>query len=295
MVKPAARRQAVLVAREEFKLSERRACGLVVLNRSSCRYGAKRQDWPGLRQRLLELAEQRVRFGYRRLHLMLRREGFEVNHKRVYRLYRLENLSVRRRKRKRTQVERQPIVLPEGINQRWSMDFVSVCLEDGRRLKVLAIVDDFSRECLALEVDTSIPGSRVVRVLEQLAVTRGLPDTIVTDNGPEFTSRAMDAWAYRNGVNLHFIDPGKPVQNAIIESFNGKFRDECLSQHWFNSLQDARNKIEEWRTDYNDVRPHSSLGNETPAAFARQAAELRSPTAPFALLPVMDINHGSLS
>lgn len=292
---PAARRQAAALAREEFWLSERRACGLVMLNRSSFRYAARRREWPGLRERLRELAGLRVRFGYRRLHWMLRREGFMVNHKRVYRLYRQENLAVRRRQRKRRPAERQPAGLPEGINQRWSMDFVSDCLEDGRKLKIFALVDDFSRECLALEVDTSLPGQRVVQVLERLAARRGLPGAIVSDNGPEFTGRALDAWAYRTGVKMHFIEPGKPVQNAFVESFNGKFRDECLSQHWFGSLQDARETIEEWRCDYNEVRPHSSLGNRAPADFARKAAELRSPTAPSALLPVVDINHGSLS
>ena len=218
-----------------------------------------------------------------------------VNHKRVYRLYRQEGLSVRKKQRKRYRsVERKPLSLPEGINQRWSMDFVSDCLSSGRRLKVLSVLDEFSRESLALPVDTSISGGRVTRVLDEIAVERGYPEVIVTDNGPEFTSRALDIWAYRHGVQLHFIDPGKPVQNALIESFNGKLRDECLNQHWFTDLHDARITIESWRMDYNQVRPHSSLRDETPAAFARQSSELRSPPAPCALKTVVAMEKGTM-
>ena len=295
MVKPAARKQAVVHARDEFRLSERRACGLMGIGRSSFRYHSVREPYPQLRQRLLALAAERVRFGYRRLQVLLRREGYRVNHKRVYRLYRQEGLSVRKKQRKHYRsVERKPLSLPEGINQRWSMDFVSDCLSSGRRLKVLSVLDEFSRESLALPLDTSISGGRVTRVLDEIAAERGYPEVIVTDNGPEFTSRALDIWAYRHGVQLHFIDPGKPVQNALIESFNGRFRDECLNQHWFTDLNDARITIESWRMDYNHVRPHGSLGQETPSEFARQFSELRSPSAPFALKTVVAMNKGTM-
>ena len=263
------------------ELSERRACHLVGLGRSSYRYQRCKVDESGLRERLKELGGERRRYGYRRLTVLLKREGREVNHKRVYRLYREEGLSVRRRKRKRIgSVERQPLALPTQTNQRWSMDFVSDGLGDGRKFRSLNIVDDYSRECVAAEVDTSIPGGRVVRVLERLGELRGLPEVLVTDNGPEFAGQALDVWACERGVKLHFIQPGKPIQNAFIESFNGKMRDECLNEHWFGTLNEARQTIEAWRRDYNEVRPHSSLANRTPQEFAGVAATLRSPTAP---------------
>ena len=264
-------------------LSERRACALVGAARSSYRYAARAERPPRdhkLRERLRELAAQRRRFGYRRLRILLDREGWHVNHKRVYRVYREEGLAVRRRKRKRMgAVERQPLGVPAGPNQRWSMDFVADGLSDGRRFRSLNIVDDYNRRCLAAEVDTSIPGSRVVRVLERLRELEGLPEALVTDNGPEFAGQALDAWAYQRRVKLRFIEPGKPVQNAFIESFNGKMRDECLNEHWFVSLQDAREKIETWRRDYNEVRPHSALGNRTPEEFTGRGAAL-PPAAP---------------
>jgi len=267
--------------REEYQRSERRACGLVGMKRSSYRYQGRRAEESGLRQRLRELAGERRRYGYRRLTALLRREGWKANHKRVYRLYREEGLSVRRRRRKRIgAVERQPMEIPTRANQRWSMDFVADGLEDGRKFRSLNIVDDYSRECVAAEVDTSIPGGRVVRVLERLGERRGLPQVLVTDNGPEFRGQALDVWAYERGVRLHFIEPGKPIQNAFIESFNGKMRDECLNEHWFRTLKEARQTIEAWRRDYNEVRPHSSLGNRTPQEFTARAATLRSPTAP---------------
>lgn len=263
------------------ELSERRACGLAGLGRSSHRYSRRESEESGLRERLKKLAAERRRYGYRRLTVLLQRAGEVVNHKRVYRLYREEGLSVRRRKRKRIGVvERQPLARPAHTNQRWSMDFVWDGLGDGRKFRSLNIVDDYSRECVAAEVDTSIPGGRVVRVLERLGERRGLPEVLVTDNGPEFAGQALDVWAYQRGVKLHFIDPGKPIQNAFIESFNGKMRDECLNEHWFRSLSEARQTIEAWRRDYNEVRPHSSLGNRTPQEFTARAATLRSPTAP---------------
>ncbi len=270
--------------REARGLSERRACRLAGMARSSCRYAARRQEPAGLRDRLRDLAQERRRFGYRRLTVLLRREGWAVNHKRLYRLYREEGLAVRRRKRKRIgAVERQPLAIPTRPNERWSMDFISDALSEGRKFRSLNIVDDFNRECLAAEVDTCLTGARVVRVMERLREQRGLPQVLVMDNGPEFAGQAVDVWAYNQGVKLHFIEPGKPVQNAFIESFNGKMRDECLNEHWFLSLGEARETIEAWRRDYNEVRPHSALGNRTPQEFTACGAALRSPTAPFEL------------
>ncbi len=270
--------------REARGLSERRACRLVGMTRSSYRYAVRRQEPAGLRERLRELAQERRRFGYRRLMILLRRGGWTVNHKRVYRMYREEGLGVRQRKRKRIgAVERQPLSIPTRQNERWSMDFISDALSEGRKFRSLNIVDDFNRECLAAEVDTSITGARVVRVLERLRERQGLPQVLVMDNGPEFAGQAVDVWAYEQGVKLHFIEPGKPVQNAFIESFNGKMRDECLNEHWFTSLGEARETIEAWRRDYNEVRPHSALGNRTPQEFTACGAALRSPTAPFEL------------
>jgi putative transposase len=249
-------------------VSERRACRLVRQWRSVERYRSRRPEPAGLRERLRALAEQRPRFGYRRLHVMLRREGFAVNRKRVLRIYRLEGLAVRRRRRKRVAMPRQPMPTPLQVNERWSMDYVHDALSDGRTFRCLTLVDDHSREALAIEVDTSLPGRRVIRVLEQLAELRGLPHGIVVDNGPEFAGQALDIWAHERGIALDFITPGRPVENAYIESFNGRFRDECLNQHWFRGLDEARDVIESWRQDYNDVRPHSSLGDRTPSEYA---------------------------
>ena len=277
MVRPGARRQAVQHVVEKFELSERRACGLIGLHRSTCRYESRRVSDTVLNTRLLELAAERRRFGYRRLTILLRREGFAVNHKRVYRLYRAADLAVRRRKRKRlARTRREPLTLPSRPNQRWSMDFMLDTFAGGRTFRVLNVVDDFTRECRVIEVDTSLPGARVARVLDRLIAMHGKPEQIVMDNGPEFTSRVLDAWAYRRDVELHFIEPGKPTQNAFVESFNGKFRDECLNDHWFTSLADARVTIENWRRDYNRVRPHSSLGNLTPEAYSATFIRLDS-------------------
>ena len=198
---------------------------------------------------------------------MLRREGFMVNHKRVYRLYRMDNLMLRRKKRKRVSRKRVPLPVPTRPNERWSMDFLSDQLADGRRIRVLAVIDEYSREALALEAATSFPGSAVALVLEGLAKARGYPKSIVSDNGPEFIGRALDTWAYEHKVLLDFIEPGKPSQNAFGESFNGKFRDECLNQNWFLHLREARLIMEKWRLDYNENRPHSSLGQLTPSEY----------------------------
>lgn len=265
---PAGRREAAGFAQETLGLSERRACRVAEVGRSTARYRPRpREDGPVI-LRLRELAQRWKRYGYRRLSVLLRREGMRINAKRVYRLYRQEGLAVRRRRRKVVSRPRgEGLEAPTRRNERWSMDFISDTLASGRTIRALNVVDDYTRECLAIEVDTSLSGSRVTRVLERLIQRRGKPGLIVTDNGPEFAGRAVDQWAYGRGVRLHFIDPGKPVQNAYIESFNGKFRDECLNEHWFVDLEDAKRTIELWRRSYNEERPHSSLGYETPAAF----------------------------
>ena len=249
-------------------LSERQACRFTGFARSSQRYRTRRPSRTDLRARLHTLAVLRPRWGYRRLYRLLRRDGLVVNRKLVQRVYREEGLSVRQRRRKRIAVLRVPMPEPTRRNERWSMDFVSDALSDGRKFRALTIVDDFTRESPAIEVDTSLPGERVVRVLEQRAMTCGLPRAIVCDNGPEFRGEALDQWADRHGVTLQCIQPGKPVQNAFAESFNGRLRDECLNESWFVSLSDAQQTIEAWRVDYNQVRPHSSLQDQTPAAFA---------------------------
>jgi putative transposase len=253
---------------ERHGLSQRHACRLVGLDRSRLRYQRKRTDDTAVRQRLRDLAAERRRFGYRRLGWMLAREGHAMNHKKLYRLYREEQLMVRRRRgRKRALGTRAPMTMPDAINQRWSLDFVADALSDGRRFRILCIVDDFSRECLATVVDTSLGGVRVVRELERLATERALPQIVVSDNGTELTSGAVLRWA-TGRLRWHYIEPGKPVQNAFVESFNSKLRDECLNEHVFLTLAEARKTIEAWRLDYNHCRPHSSLGALTPTEFA---------------------------
>jgi putative transposase len=274
MVSPQAKRAAVEMLMTERSLGVTRACGLVGISRSLYRYRSRRPDCTPLRSRIEEIAAAKRRYGYRRVYLRLRREGWEVNRKRVYRIYRDAGLAVRRRKRKRIGLfERKPLPKPTAANLSWSMDFVADGLIGGRRLRCLTIVDDCTRECLAIEVDTSITGLRVQGVLERLADTRGLPKSITVDNGPEFDGQVLDKWAYRSSVHLSFIRPGKPNENAYIESFNGKFRDECLNEHWFISLAHARSVIEAWRIEYNTERPHSSLRNLTPEEFAQTMAE----------------------
>jgi putative transposase len=271
VVTVAARRAVVTEIVSHVGMSERWACGLISAPRSSQRYRSRRPADGALRERLHELAEERPRWGYRRLHVLLRREGIPINRKRTYRLYREERLMVRRRKRKRVVVVRRPIEAPTRVNERWSMDFMNDSFINRRRYRILNVVDDCSHEDLASEADTSLPAVRVIRVLEELLIERGLPERIVVDNGPEFRSQELDEWAYRHSVQLDFIEPGKPVQNCFVESFNGRMRDECLNQHWFRDLAEARAEIETFRHDYNDVRPHSSLGQRTPNEFARNA------------------------
>lgn len=256
---------------EHFGLSVRRGCTLVSLWRSTHAYKPKTPEDAVIRLRLRELAEHRRRFGSPRLHVLLKREGLVINHKRTERLYREEGLSLRLKKRKRRPAgARVKLPLPEKPNTRWSMDFVQDALQNGRRFRMLTVVDNFSRECPLIEVDTSIGGGRVARVLDRLSEIRGLPESITVDNGPEFAGKTLDEWAYRNGVKLNFIQPGKPVQNAYIESFNGRLRDECLNESWFKNLEEARTIIEDWRIDYNRVRPHSSLDDLTPEEYAER-------------------------
>jgi putative transposase len=225
----------------------------------------------GVKARLTELAAKKRRYGVRRLHVLLKREGLVVNHKRTERLYRELGLSIRTKKRKKlVNALRLALPIPTRANETWAMDFIHDSLRDGRKLKCLTLVDLFTRESLALPVDTSIPGSSVVAVLDRLRETRGKPAILVVDNGPEFTGRALGEWAMEQDVKLAFIRPGKPIENAFIESFNGRFRDECLNEHWFTTLARAREIIEDWRVDYNETRPHSALKGLSPAEFARQ-------------------------
>jgi putative transposase len=262
------RRSAVAYVQETADVSQRRACRWLGLHRTPIRYRSRRPPDTALREHLRTLADAHPRWGVPRLVWLLRREGVQDNYKRIERLYREEGLAVRRRRRKRVAQPRVERPAPGGPNERWSMDFVRDTLSSGRAFRALTLVDDFTRESLHIEIDTSLPGRRVVRVLEQLAVSRGLPKSIVVDNGPEFAGRVLDEWAHQRGVTLSFIQPGKPTQNCYIESFNGRLRDECLNLHWFLSLADARRTIESWRERYNAARPHSGLAGRTPSEFA---------------------------
>lgn len=250
-------------------MSERRACKAIGSCRMTMRYKTTRADDAALRERMKAIAHERRRFGYRRVHVLLRREGYAVNHKKLFRLYREEKLAVRRRGgRKRAIGTRAPMMIPRRPNDRWSLDFVSDQLTDSRRFRILAIVDDCTRECLALVADTSLSGIRVARELDQLMIERGKPKMIVSDNGSELTSNAILAWADKTKVEWHYIAPGKPTQNAFIESFNGRLRDEFLNETLFSTLAQARIALAMWRADYNGSRPHSKIGWQTPSAFA---------------------------
>jgi len=258
-------------------MSERRTCRVLQCNRSTYRYEISEDEQAALRIRIKDLARARVSYGYRRIHILLQREGWKVNHKRVYRLYKQEGLVMRSKRPKRhisacRRVER-PIA--DHPNESWSMDFMSDELYNGQRIKLLTLVDNFTRESLAIKVDQRLGGHGVVEVLMSVAQERGLPEKIQLDNGPEFTSKILDQWAYLNGVGLDFSRPGKPTDNAFIESFNGRLRQECLNENWFLSLQDAMEKIESWRQHYNEERPHGSLGNMAPLEYA-MAMEVKS-------------------
>ena len=255
--------------------SIRKACLLVGLPRASYDYRPVKDRDDELREKIQELAHQRRRFGCPRIHLLLRREGLVVNHKRTERIYREEGLSLRKRKRKKTAALARVILpAPGRPNERWSMDFVTDSIVTGRCFRALVIVDDYSRECPVIEVDTSLGGARVVSVLERLAETRGLPEVITIDNGPEFAGKVLDEWAYRRGVKLNFIRPGKPIENAYAESFIGRLRDECLNENWFISVKHARGVIESWRIDYNESRPHTSLGGLTPREYVENTGKI---------------------
>jgi putative transposase len=262
---------------EQFAFSERRACGLVMLAVSTYRYQARRSDEP-LRTRLVELARQKPRFGYRRLQVLLRRSGEQVKHKRLYRVYREAGLSIRRKKRKHFVRVGQPLRTRNAANQEWALDFVHDAVECGRTIRVLSVVDTYTRECLALEVDTSFASRRVTRVLDAIVAERGQPKAVRCDNGPELTSRHFLAWCVERQIELIHIQPGKPTQNPHVESFHGRLREECLAVSWFQNLFDARRKIAAWQKEYNEERPHSSLGYRTPKEFATllRAAEAGS-------------------
>lgn len=270
MVRPTQRRMVAAWAESAYQISERRACRAVGVYRSLVRYRSRKPTQEPLRRRLRELAGLRSHAGYRQLHVYLKREGWKINHKRLYRVYVEEGLGIRRRrpKRRRSAARRVEQPRPQAPNEIWAMDFMHDALGDGRSLRVLTVVDTFTRECVALEAGRSISGADVGRHLEKAGRERGgLPQRIRVDNGTEFTSKALDAWAYWNHVELVFSRPGKPVDNAFAESFNATVRRECLSQHWFQGLGDAQSFLRRWRDEYNNDRPHSSLGRVTPAEF----------------------------
>ena len=249
------------------------------LNRSVHRYRGIRNDQAVLRRRIREIAAARVRYGYFRIYIVLRREGLRINHKRVYRFYREEGLSTRMRRPRRHVSAARRVERPHArvANECWSMDFVSDALFDGRRIRALTVIDNHTRESLAIEVDQGITGDQVVTVMNRIAAARGVPRSIRVDNGPEFVSRALDQWAYLHQVTLDFSRPGKPTDNAVVESFNGRLRDECLNTNWFMSLDDAKSKIEAWRRHYNETRPHTALGFVPPSEYAQLAARNNGP------------------
>jgi len=258
-----------------YGVSLRQTCAVLRITRSVYGYRSRARDAKPLVLRIKEITATRVHYGYRRVHVLLRREGWKDNHKRVYRLYRNEGLSLRHKRPRRNKAARlrQPKQRVTAINQIWSMDFVADALFDGRRLRALTVVDNYTRECLAIDVGQRLTGEHVVDALNRIKSERGLPQTIKVDNGSEFVSKAMDRWAYEHGVELDFSRPGRPIDNAKIESFNGRFREECLNAHWFLSLEDAQRKIEAWRAFYNEVRPHTALNWLSPAEFARRAMQ----------------------
>ena len=275
------RREEVRWLWGKFLVSQRRVCELMGVAESSGRYRSRRDDQE-LRERLVAAAREKPRWGYRRLQIVLQQNGVRVNHKRVYRVYREAGLMIRRKRRKR--LLRAGFVRPavNGANQEWALDFVHDAAESGRKFRVLSVLDVHTRECLALEVDTSFASRRVTRELERIVAERGAPAALRCDNGPEFTSRHFLAWCVERKIALVHIEPGRPMQNGHVESFHGKLRDECLNASWFGNLWDARRKIAAWKKEYNEERPHSALGYVAPREFARRMAALRSPTAPCA-------------
>ena len=264
--------------KQDYAFSERRACGVMMLAVTTYRYRSQRSDEP-LRTKLVELAREKPRFGYRRLHVLLRRSGERVNHKRLHRIYREAGLMIRRKKRKHCVREGRPLVARTSANQEWALDFAHDGVACGRTIRVLSVVDAYTRECLALEVDTSFSSRRVTRALEAIVSERGQPQAIRCDNGPELTSRHFLAWCVERQIELVHIQPGKPTQNAYVESFHGRLREECLNVSWFQNLFDARRKIAAWRKEYNEERPHSSLGYLTPKEFATSMRAAESGSA----------------
>ena len=257
---------------QAYRVSERRTCEVVLLDRATFRYISRRSDDSALRLRIRQIAETRIRYGYLRIHTLLRREGWHVNHKRVHRIYCEEGLNLRRKRPRRRVSAAHRIQRPQAssFNDSWSMDFVADSLFNGRRFRALTVVDNWSRQCLAIHVGQGMKGEDVVEAMTALTLVHESPKRIFVDNGSEFISKSLDRWAYENGVTLDFSRPGKPTDNALIESFNGSFRDECLNVNWFLSMEDARQKIERWRQEYNEFRPHTALGNLTPQEYADQ-------------------------
>ena len=276
MARPALKRPVIEYILDHYGLTQRRACRLVKLHRSVFYYRSVKDPQLELRLRMRELAQSRVRYGYRRIHVLLRREGFRLGKNQAYRLYREEALQLRSKlpKRRKMAVTRRERYVPRRTNQAWSMDFVSDQLTNGKRFRALTIVDVFSREALAIQVGKKLRGENVVEVCNALVARRGAPKRVFTDNGSEFSGRMFDLWAHHHGVRIDFSRPGKPTDNCFIESFNGSLRDECLNVHWFESMEEARARIEAWRIDYNESRPHQALQEETPAQFAMRAKEL---------------------
>jgi putative transposase len=276
-------------AQTTYQVSERRVSRLVPMARASLRYQGHRDPQDALRMRLREVAAARVRFGYRRLTVLLRRDGWRVNAKRIYRLYTEEGLMVRTKVRVRSaRRHRVPQAVATAPNQRWSMDFMSERVANGRWFRILTVVDQFTRECLCLVADQSLTGEKVAQALEPIVLQRGAPRSITVDNGSEFASRVMDGWAYRHGIHLDFIRPGKPAENGFIESFNGRLRDECLNVEVFFTLEDVREKLARWQEDYNLLRPHSALQDQAPTSFAAQwAATAQTLHAPQVLLETL--------
>ncbi len=269
------KKDAVVHLITHFGLSERKACKFSNLSRNVYRYESRKPDESDLRDRIKFLACRYPRYGSPRICILLRREGLRINHKRVERIYREEELSLRRKRKRRIRSEgREKPENPIRPNQQWSMDFMSDSIAGGRRFRTLNVIDEFTRECLALNVDLNIGGLAVTRTLEPLINRRGKPERILCDNGPEFTSKVLDQWCYLNDIKLCFITPGKPIENCFVESFNGRFRDECLNLNWFLSLGDAREVIDRWRLEYNEIRPHSSLNDMSPIEFIRQIDEV---------------------
>lgn len=256
---------------DQFQASERRVCGLMSVAVSSFRYRSRRSD-EELKERLLRLAREKPRYGYRRLRVLAEREGERVNHKRLYRVYREAGLCLKRKKRKHCARSGSPRAVLTAANQEWALDFAHDVVAAGRTIRVLSVVDAYTRECLALEVDTGFASRRVTRALDEIIAKRGVPQAIRCDNGPELTSRHFLAWTLEWKIELRHIQPGRPMQNGHVESFHGRLREECLRTHWFKNLFDARTKITDWRKEYNEVRPHSSLNYQTPAAFAAEAS-----------------------